>query len=103
MGSQGLAVNINDNNPMYLVDDTPECGEPLPDAVLPGPEQHHDGEQRLSQPAAGHAGERGRCLPAQFRYQSGSYKFNLLVLDDLVGYRISNIYSLSDEAALHRD
>ena len=39
----------------------------------------------------------GAGVTGQFRYQSGSYKFNLLVLDDLVGYRNTNIYSLRDE------
>ena len=45
MGGYGLQAVINDNHPMYVVDNTPRRREPLPGAVLLRPEQDHDGRR----------------------------------------------------------
>ena len=62
LGSYGMAAYINDNNPLYVVDQSPSSRVPLPGALLLRSQLDRYGEQRGAQHPPSRAGQQRDAL-----------------------------------------
>jgi hypothetical protein len=98
VGSQGMQALINDNNAIYVTDDTPNA-EPRyrarfyfdPNSITMAGNDNHFIFRGL-------AGASTIVLRVQFRFSSGNYQVRVALLNDGSGWTNTNWFTISDAA-----
>jgi hypothetical protein len=96
VGDRGLAVNISDSSPRYLVDTTPAAEAHYRARFYFDPNSLPMGQGESHYIFLGRSGA-GTSFMLLFRYLDGTYYLLGYALDDVLGYRNTAYYPLLDD------